>query len=246
MKHTTRQATRSSLLADRRILVTGAAGAIGAAIADAIENHGGTALRTDVVGAAGVLDVTDPRSVAAGFEEAGPITDVVHSAGLLTIGAIVDTDEAVYDRAMQVNLKGAYTVGREAARRLPDGGSLTLISSQAGFRGGPHWGLYCAAKAGVLRLAETLAKELGPQGIRVNSVCPGNVDTPMFSSSLEILSGLTRKSFSELQTESLNAIPLGRYAHVHEIADVCVFLASPLASYVSGTSIPVDGGEVSA
>lgn len=244
----TSEHTHSDLLRGHSVLVTGAAGAIGAAISRSLECHGARVVRTDRRAGEGVLalDACDERSVAEGFSAAGPITDVVHAAGTLIIGPIADTALADARVAIDNNIVSALLVGREAARRLGPGGSITIISSQASYRAGANWGVYCAVKAAVSRLSEALAQELAPKGIRVNAVCPGTVETPMLDDASRQLARIRGTTF-EVVNEGYRATnPMGRLAKVREIGDVCVFLTSPLASYVSGASIPVDGGEISA
>lgn len=238
----------STLLNGRRVLVTGGAGGIGMGIARSLETQGAQVVLTDRRAAPGVipLDVTDEDAVSKGFDAAGPVTDVVHSAGSLVIGPIADTSLKEFHSACDVNLLGAFLVGREAARRLQPGGSIVFIASQAGFRSGANWGVYCAVKAGVLRMAEALAQELGPNNIRVNSVCPGSVDTTMLDNVYARIGSLTGETLHGVRQRYLANIPLNRIASVSDIGDVCAFLVSPLASYVSGAAIPVDGGEVSA
>ncbi|MGE0240343.1 MAG: SDR family NAD(P)-dependent oxidoreductase [Parvibaculaceae bacterium] len=238
----------SNLLEGRRVLVTGAAGGIGIGIVQSLERHGAQVIRTDKRAAPGILplDVTDEDAVAGRFDTAGQITDVIHSAGDLIVGPVAATSLAEFRAASDNNLLGAFLIGREAARRLRPGGSLTFIASQAGFRAGANWGVYCAVKAGVMRLSEALAHELGPQNVRVNSICPGSVDTPMLTDVYTRLGSLSGEAPDAVRQRYSTIIPLRRNATAGEIGDVCVFLASPLASYVSGTSIPVDGGEVSA
>ncbi len=128
---------------------------------------------------------------------------------------------------------------------MTSGGSITLISSQAGLRGGASWSAYSASKAGVNRLAESLAQELAPRGIRVNTVCPGNVETPMADEAIRRLAAGSAISRAEIRARYQRGIPMGRFARPEEVASVCVFLASSLASYVTGASIVVDGGELS-
>ena len=123
--------------------------------------------------------------------------------------------------------------------------SIIFISSQAGLKSAALWSAYSASKAGVLRICEALAQEVGPRGIRVNAVCPGNIESPMMDDSSGAVSLLRKKKPSDVTKRYLDDIPLNRFARPAEIASVCVFLASPMASYVSGSSYVVDGGELS-
>lgn len=247
---TIQQASPSALnlLEGRRVLITGAAGGIGIGIAQSLERHGARVIRTDRCVAPGILslDVTDEDAVHGCFDAVGPVTDVVHSAGDLIVGPVADTSLAEFRAASENNFLGAFLIGREAARRLQPGSSLTFIASQAGFRAGANWGVYCAVKAAVMRLSEALAHELGPRNIRVNSICPGSVETPMLDDVYARLGSLSGEAPDDVRRRYNAVTPLRRNASAREIGDVCVFLVSPLASYVSGTSIPVDGGEVSA
>jgi NAD(P)-dependent dehydrogenase (short-subunit alcohol dehydrogenase family) len=238
------------LLNDHFVLVTGAAGAIGQAVCEAFTDAGARCLGFDVreQGDVGACDVTDEASVEATFDRAasmGVLTDVVHAAGVLSVGAVLDTTEEEFRRVLEVNLVGSFLVAREAARRLSQNGTITIISSQAGLKGGALWGAYSASKAGVLRLTECLAHELAAKGVRVNAVCPGNVETPMNREAIRRVASLSDLSASRVQERYEQGIPAGRFARPEEIASVCVFLASPLASYVNGDSLVVDGGELS-
>ena len=242
--------SRSNLLSRRVVLVTGAAGAIGAGICRSLTDHGALCVPTDVRGdgAIHVCDVTDPESVSAVFDAAprdAAVTDVIHAAGVVSGGSVLDTDPAEFRRVIEINLTGSFIVAREAARRLPDGGTITFVASQAGLKGGALWSAYSASKAGVIRLAECLAQELGPRQIRVNAVCPGNVDTPMATAAVARLSEISRCTPEAIRERYLSGIPLGRFAQPEEIGDLCVFLTSPLAGYVSGAALLADGAEVS-
>jgi NAD(P)-dependent dehydrogenase (short-subunit alcohol dehydrogenase family) len=239
------------LLAGRHVLVTGAGGAIGRAVMAAFALAGASASGADLVAGTGVAaaDVTDEIAVAGAFSEAahraGPVTDVVHAAGTLATGCVADLEVASLRRILDANLVSGFLVAREAARLLPAGGSITMIASQAGLRGGARWSAYAAAKAGVLRLAESLAQEVAPRGVRVNAVCPGNVATPMSEVAIAQIASGRDEPVEETRARYLAGIPLGRFAEPGEVASVCVFLASAMASYVTGTSIVVDGGELS-
>ena len=172
------------------------------------------------------------------------VTGVVHAAGALSVGPVAELDTAEIRRILDVNLLGAFLVGKQAATFLAAGGTITLIASQAGVRSGPNWSLYSASKAGVLRLVESLAVELGPRRIRVNAVCPGSVDTPMMRESVTALARYTGTSEASITENYRAGIPLGRLAQPVEIATVCAFLASEDASFVNGAVIEVDGGEL--
>lgn len=233
----------------RHVVVSGAAGTLGRAICGEFERCGAMVTPLDIEGVRReqLCDVTDEPSVARALEAASarsPVTDVVHAAGVLSIGPVVELAAAEVRRILDVNLLGAFLVAKQSAAFLADGGSITLISSQAGVRSGAYWSLYSASKAGVLRLVESLAVELGPRRIRVNAVCPGSVDTPMMRESIAALSQQTGTSEASITDNYRAAIPLGRLAQPVEIATVCAFLASEEASFVNGTAIEVDGGEL--
>jgi NAD(P)-dependent dehydrogenase (short-subunit alcohol dehydrogenase family) len=239
------------ILRGRRVLVTGAARGIGSAVMQEFRAAGADVVGADIVGKDGLVlcDVRDEESVVAAFDAAaqeGDLTDVVHSAGVGRVGPIQDFSLADWGDVLEVNLTGSFVVAREAARRLRSGGSLTLMSSQAGLRGGAFWSAYSASKFGVVGLAQCVAQELAPRGIRVNAVCPGPVDTPLMDQLLTALAPLKGRSVDELRTTYEEACPLGRLASPLEIGRVCVFLASGLASFVAGSSLVVDGGELTA
>ncbi|MEZ5925893.1 MAG: SDR family NAD(P)-dependent oxidoreductase [Hyphomicrobiaceae bacterium] len=238
------------LLEGRHALVTGAAGGIGRAVVSAFTAHGARCSAFDQVSGDGVAacDVTSESSVKDAFDQAertGRVTDIVHLAGVLSVGTIAELEIAELRRVLDINLIGSFVVAREAARRLEPGSTITLMSSQAGLKSGANWSVYCASKAGVNRLMEALTEELGPRRIRVNCVCPGNVATRMMADAEARASRLRSMSIEAVQEGYRAEIPLGRYAEPSEIASVCVFLASDLASYVNGTSIVADGGELS-
>lgn len=242
--------TMAGLMAGRRALVLGAGGGIGAAVVTAFRAAGAAVVAADVAVAPETIlcDVTDERSVVDAFtlaEREGPLSDVVHAAGTLLIGPVADMDLADWRAVLDSNLTGAFLVGRECARRLGPGSTVTFVASQAGLTAAANWGAYAASKAGVIRLAEALAQELGPAGTRVNAICPGSVDTPMLTRSIQRITELDHRSPAEVGAQYRAGIPLGRWAHPSEVGNACVALASPLMSYVSGAVLVVDGGELS-
>jgi NAD(P)-dependent dehydrogenase (short-subunit alcohol dehydrogenase family) len=238
------------LLAGRRAVVTGAARGIGKAVADAFAEAGATVVRLDIRASGDVrgCDVADEASVARAFEDAaasGPIDDIIHVAAIAAIAALSDMSVAEFRRVIDVNLTGAFLVSREAGLYLRHGGNLVLFASQYGLKGWPLWGAYCASKAGVLRLAESLVGELAPKGIRVNTISPGTVDTEMVASTTAEVARQSGADADTIRARYEAAIPMGRYARPEEMAYVAVALCSGLCSYVSGSNIVVDGGELS-
>jgi NAD(P)-dependent dehydrogenase (short-subunit alcohol dehydrogenase family) len=232
-------------LAGRRVFLTGASGGIGAAIARACEAAGATVFATDAVASDGVFrcDVTSEADVTAALEAAGAVTDVVHAAGICPpTGAVADTELALWQQILDVNLTGSFIVGRAAARVLPDSGNLVFIASVAGLTGDPGFGAYCASKFGVVALTQVLARELGGRGIRVNAVCPGGVRTAMSDATIEHDARVLGRDPAELRRLNEGDAFLDRWADPAEVADACVFLASPESSYVSGHSLVLNGG----
>lgn len=238
------------LLAGRRAVVIGAGRGIGKAAADAFEAAGAQVVRLDIAASGPVrgCDVTDEGSVSRAFEDAataGPIDDVVHAAGVASIGAVADMSAAEFRRVLDVNLTGAFLVAREAARRLPHGGNLLFVASQAGLKGGALWGAYSASKGGLLRLADCLTEELAPKGVRVNAISPGTVDTEMVSKAIADLASQTGTTAEAIRARYQAGIPMGRFALPEEVAAVMVAVCSGLFSYVNGSNIVIDGGELS-
>lgn len=241
----------TGLLAGRKALVTGAARGIGLATARRFAAEGAAVALSDVdplavaeaaaglTGAVAVpFDVADEAAVEAGVAEAadrlGGLDVLVANAGVLHLRPIVDEELAGFRRVLDVNLVGVFLCFRAAARRFQDqgGGVILAVASQAGRHGYPRLGAYCASKFGVVGLTETLAKELAPHGVRVNCVAPGLVATTMHD---ELAASAER--------DLVEDVPLGRAGDPGEIASVLAFLASDAASFVSGATIAVDGGE---
>ena len=236
-------------LTGRTALVSGAAGALGNAILRALADAGATVVGVDLHAAAEIrtCDVTDERAVDDFVQDAVAhegVTDIVHAAGALALGSVRDTPASVFRRVVEVNLTGSYIVARAALRHLAPGGTLTLVSSQAGLKGGALWSAYSASKGGVNRLVDCLAEESAELGIRVNALCPGSVDSPMADRSITELSRITGQTPAEIRERYRRSIPIGRPASLEEVARACLLLISPLSSYVHGTALVVDGGEL--
>lgn len=230
---------------ERVMLVTGAAGAIGSSVVDSARQAGYRTIGVDMSAGPETVacDITDEAAVMALFAGAGPITDVVHTAGIAVIGTVRDTTADVVDQVLRVNLLGSFIVARAAVAVLPRGGTLTLLASQAASHGSPGWSAYCASKAGVVRLVQSLAKEVGPDGIRVNAISPGTVESPMIDRLAEQLASARSVPVGDVLAGYRSDNPLGRLAQPQDIADACLFLASEAAGYITGATIAVDGGD---
>jgi len=244
-------------LAGRSAIVTGAESGIGKAIAFAfaaegasvaIDYPGAPARANEVIRAiearggraiAVKADVTQPRDVERLVEKAeaafGPLRVIVNNAGIEEKHPFLETPLDVFLRIVEVNLAGVWICSQAAARAMArhGGGRIINISSIHEDITMPTNAAYCAAKGGVRMLARTIAVELAPYGITVNNVCPGAVETPMDASIEERPNALH---------ELLDEIPLRRMASPEEVAELCVYLASDAAAYVTGSSYVIDGG----
>jgi NAD(P)-dependent dehydrogenase (short-subunit alcohol dehydrogenase family) len=182
-----------------------------------------------------VCDVTDCAQVNAGIGALPRIDVLVNNAGTNIPEDFLQVSEEHLDRILNLNVKGAFLVAQAAARRMAatGGGSIINMSSQMGHVGSPRRSVYCMSKHAIEGLTKALAVELAPQGIRVNTVAPTFAETPM-----------TRPFFEDLAFRDavLSQIPIGRLAKVEDIMGAIVFLASPAAAMITGTSLLVDGG----
>ena len=232
-------------LSGQRALVTGAASGIGRATAIALAEAGALVICADITdagdtatkaqGAAAHVDVSDPASVTALFEDTGPLDIVVNAAGILIESPTLEMSVEAYERQMNVNLKGSFLVAQAALKALSErgGGRLILIASELGYLGREGFAAYCASKAGVIALTRSFAREFAPD-ILVNAVAPGPTDTPMLAPDT--------MSPEALALDMAN--PLGRIGTPQEIAAAVVFLASPGASFMTGQTICPSGGAV--
>lgn len=245
--------TPSLRLDGRRALVTGAGRGLGLACAAALAEAGAQvtlAARTgDEVEAvaqalrargdraeAVVLDVTDLDAVAA-FLAGGPCHDIlVNNAGTNRPGPFVDVTRESYDLVMGLNVRAAFFVAQAFARRLlaeKKPGAIVNMSSQMGHVGAANRTIYCASKHALEGLTKALAVELAPAGIRVNTVCPTFVETPM-----------TRPFFENeaFRADTLRKIKLGRLGRVEDVMGAVVYLASDASALVTGSAMVIDGG----
>ncbi|MEL7098892.1 MAG: SDR family oxidoreductase [Pseudomonadota bacterium] len=229
----------------KKVLVTGAAGGIGQEIARLFASEGATVTGTDRANADIIGDLTDPQFCDALPHEAsgrmGGLDVVINNAGIITRGDITSATDDDYTRTMAINVEAPYLICRAAIPLLAarGGGAIVNTSSCWGLRPGPNHPLYVMSKAAVASLTQCLGRDHAHQGIRVNAVCPNEVDTPMLRSGFAARGLNPDSAIADLDA----SVPLGRIARPREIAEVIAFLASDAASYMCGALVEVNGGK---
>lgn len=242
--------------AGKTVLVTGSSTALGFATATAFLDHGASVMvnnhtqgpldgalqrlaryRDRVAGCrADIRDSNEvARLVATTAQRFGGLDIVVNNAGTNSSTPVEDMAEEEWDRVVDTNLKGTFLVSRAAIpllKRAAGGGRIVNISSTAGRSARIGAAPYCASKAGVLLLTQTLALELGRDGITVNAVCPGFI----------YAEDKTRQTSAEYREAFVAGVPLGRVGEPRDIADAVLFLASERAKYITGDVMTIDGG----
>lgn len=247
----------SVLLTNRTAIITGAASVrgLGLAMARLFAEHGARIAILDIDKAAseaaaatlpgtghiGLLcDVTNRAQCNAAVEAArtafGRIDVLVNNAGVTSPLRLAEVDDATYDRLMDINMRGTFhmTQAVAAQMRAQKSGSIVNISSVSAQRGGGVFGgtVYSAAKGAILGYTKASAREFGPDNVRVNAICPSLINTD-----------ITAGKLSDEQRKGIMAtIPMGRAGEAHEVAGCALFLASDLASYVTGSELDVNGG----
>jgi NAD(P)-dependent dehydrogenase (short-subunit alcohol dehydrogenase family) len=241
-------------------LVTGAFSGIGQAAADLLSRRGARVVAAglgavDATAApphasvdSAELDVTDESAVAEVVDSVlaryGRLDVVVTAAGIQRYGSVVETTAHEWDHLMAVNLKGAFLVAKHVLPALRDAGdgSIVFVSSVQAFVTQSGVAAYSTSKAALNGLTRSIAVDEARYGVRANAVCPASVDTPMLRSAA--------RRFSEAGDEGVDAVienwgrahPVGRVARPSEVAEAIAFLASGRASFITGISLPVDGG----
>jgi NAD(P)-dependent dehydrogenase (short-subunit alcohol dehydrogenase family) len=242
-------------LAEKVALVTGGASGIGFGCAAYLKEAGAKVLIIDVDREAGekaknqlgleafiVGDVSSNADCQSAIEKTanrfGHIDILVNSAGVIRRKSVVELTEREWDLVIDVSLKGTFLMSKYTIPIMEkQGGSIINIASGWGLKGGPKAAAYCAAKGGVVNLTRAMAIDHGPQNIRVNCICPGDVDTPLLKSEA-IQLGEDQVKF---MTQAADR-PLARVGSPVDIARAVYFLASDLSSWITGAVIVVDGG----
>jgi 3-oxoacyl-[acyl-carrier protein] reductase len=237
-------------------IVTGASGGIGAAVAErlakdgftVVVNYAGNAVSADAVvakietaggrGVAAKADISDAVAVARMFDSAetafGGVDVLITNAGIMNVAAVKDSDDALFERHIAVNLKGTFNTLREAARRLRDGGRIVNFSSSVTGLLQPTYGVYAATKAAVEAMTSVLAKELRGRNITVNAIAPGPTATKLF------LDGKPQEVIDRLSKMA----PLERLGQPQDIAAAVAFLAGPDGAWINGQTVRANGGTI--
>jgi NAD(P)-dependent dehydrogenase (short-subunit alcohol dehydrogenase family) len=247
-------------LAGKHAVVTGASRGIGLAIARALLAQGArvtlmardaAALEAAAAGLGGAsgwqaIDVADAAGVAAAFERAGRVDILVNNAGQAASAPFMKTDEALWQRMLEVNLSGAYHCIQAALPGMLDAGwgRIVNVASTAGLTGYRYVAAYCAAKHGLVGLTRALALELAAKGITVNAVCPGYTETDIVQEAVANIVRKTGRSEEQARAELAAGNPQGRLVRPEEVAHAVAMLCLPAAAAMNGQAIAVAGGEV--
>ncbi len=237
---------------DKNALVTGAAGGIGQAIVKQLRAQGARVAvadrATDEIEAEAHLpgDLLDPtycdQLASAAQQALGGLDIVINNAGVITRGPVTETSDDDWTLSMGVNVEAPFRICRAAIPLMAEAGGGAIVNTASCWGGkapGPNHALYCMTKAAIASLTECMGMDHAHQGIRINAVCPNEVNTPM------LRSGFAKRGFDpdEAVTELGKTVPLGRIAEPEDIADVVLFLASDAARYMCGTLVEVNGGK---
>ena len=228
----------SGRLQGKVAIITGAARGQGLAEAERFRAEGATVVACDVLEHDGArLDVTSAADwaavVDAAVAEHGRIDVLVNNAGIHAMAPIQEMPEADFRRVMDINLMGPFLGIQAVAVQMGAGSSIINVSSLNGLASGPRTAAYTASKFALRGLTRAAALDLGPEGIRVNAILPGVIRTPMVAYVVE-----------QREEQLASSLPLGRIGEPTDIASVAVWLASDESSWVTGTDITVDGGQM--
>ena len=236
---------------DKKALVTGASGGIGSAIARMLLAEGARVAAADRdvadINATAHLsgDLLDPAYADdlpnAAHDALGGLDIIINNAGVITRGAVTETSDDDWRLSLGVNVEAPFRICRAAIPILAAGGGGAIVNTAScwGLRPGPDHALYCMTKAALASLTQCMGMDHAHQGIRINAVCPNEVDTPM------LRTGFIKRGFDPdtALAELGQTVPVGRVASAGDIAEVVLFLASDAARYMCGALVEVNGGK---
>lgn len=256
-------------LSEKVALVTGGAVGIGRGIVERLAEAGAEVMLVDINPRSALAtaddlkkrglkvssmhaDISDikevTRVVQATVDALGGLDILVNNAGIFPFSPALETGEALWDKVLDINLKGSFFMAQAAARHMKasgTGGRIINIASIDAFHPSGSLAHYDASKGGMVMLTKSLAFELGRFGILVNGIAPGSIQTPGATEAITTMtkaSGMTEEQMKNFNSSFNARIPLGRAGTPDDIASVALFLASPMANYITGETIIVDGG----
>ena len=237
---------------DKCALVTGAAGGIGASVVEHLRREGARVaaadINVDAVDADALLpgDLLNPayadNLAKAARDSLGALDIVINNAGVITRGCVTETTDPDWDLSVGVNVEAPFRICRTAIPLMAESGGGAIVNTASCWGGkapGPNHALYCMTKAAIASLTQCMGMDHAHQGIRVNAVCPNEVNTPM------LRSGFATRGFDPdtAVAELGGTVPIGRIAEPEDISDVILFLASDEARYICGALVEVNGGK---
>lgn len=238
-------------LENKKVLITGAAGGIGQAVIRKLKSAGALIAAADRDCSTLDAEITLPGDLLdpgycndlpeAASEALGGLDMVINNAGVITRGKVTDTSDNDWSLSLGVNVEAPFRICRAAIPLLDQsgGGAIVNIASCWGLRPGPDHAVYCMTKAAIASLTQCMGRDHAHQNIRINAVCPNEVNTPM------LRSGFEKRGFDpDTAVEALGkTVPLGRIAEPEDIADVVLFLLSDSSRYLCGSLLEVNGGK---
>ncbi len=236
---------------NKKALVTGAAGGIGSSITRMLLDQGAKVATADRDLTGTVGDIQLPGDLKdndytcnlplAAADQLGGLDILINNAGIMFRGPVTSSSDADFDTSVAVNVKAPFQICRGAIPIMATqgGGAIVNIASCWGIHPGPDHAVYCMTKAAIASLTQCMGRDHAHQGIRVNAVCPNEVNTPMLRTGFEIRGLDPKTALSDLD----KTVPLGRIAQPEDIAEVILFLASDHARYICGELVEVNGGK---
>ena len=236
---------------DKKVLLTGAAGGIGKAISSLFREQGAKLAVADLDVSSLDADVHLPGDlsdnaytnslVEKAAEQLGGLDILVNNAGIMRRGTVTASSDEDFDISMAINVKAPFQLCRQAIPLMEkqNAGVIVNVASCWGVHPGPGHAVYCMTKAALASLTQCMGRDHAGQGVRINAVCPNEVDTPMLRTGFELRGYNPDTAVAELD----KTVPLGRIAQPEDIAEVVLFLASDQSRYICGELIEVNGGK---